>query len=289
MNSYVALVPITLLILSGTGIVSQTFAETVLTLDTDKQIYDHASTIMLTGHVEPVDIRGSEVTILCKSPDTNGDGNPDGVCGIYQLGVNSDGDFSLSINTSTFLMEKDGVYQFQAQYSSLADATVSVELVDAIETSESETETESEIGIAVSGTLGESTGEFYSLGAGQIEYDMTCDADPAFFANGDDDSIIVHLEPKTDGIITLTLHEELIKPFEDGTFVVIINNQEMQDFTQIGNTLTIPCTVGTEKIEIHGSWAIPEFGVIAAMILAVAIVSIIVVTAKTRLSLVPKY
>ena len=281
MNRYVALVPIALLILSGTGIVSQTFAETVLTLDTDKQIYDHTSTIILTGHAEPVDLRGSEVTILCKSPGGTG------VCGIYQLSVNSDGDFSLSINTSTYLMKKDGVYQFQAQYSSLASATVSVELVDAIETSE--TETESEIGIAVSGTLGESTEEFYSLGAGQVEYDMTCDANPAFFANGDDDSIIVHLEPKTDGIITLTLHEELIKPFEDGTFAVIINNQEMQDFTQVGNTLTIPCTVGTEKIEIHGSWAIPEFGVIAVMILAVAIVSIIVVTAKTRLSLVPKY
>ena len=159
MNSYVTLVPIALLILSGTGIVSQTFAETALTLDTDKQIYDHASTIILTGHVEPVDLRGSEVTILCKSPGGTG------VCGIYQLSVNSDGDFSLSINTSTFLMKKDGVYQFQVQYSSLADATISVELVDAIETSE--TETESEIGIAVSGTLGESTGEFYRLGAGQ--------------------------------------------------------------------------------------------------------------------------
>ena len=279
MNSYVALVPIALLILSGTGIISQTFAETVLTLNADKQIYDHTSTIILTGHAEPVDLRGSEVTILCKSPGGTG------VCGIYQLGVNSDGDFSLSINTSTFLMKNDGVYQFQAQYSSLASATVSVKLVDAIETSE----TESEIGIAVSGTLGESTGEFYRLGAGQIEYDMTCDAEPSFFANGDDDSIIIHLEPKTDGIITLTLHEELIKPFEDGTFVVIINNQEMQDFTQVGNTLTIPCTVGTEKIEIHGSWAIPEFGMMAAMILAVAIVSIIVVTAKTRLNLVPKY
>jgi len=281
MNSYVSLVPIALLILSGTGIVSQTFAETVFTLDTDKQIYDHTSTIILTGHVEPVDLRGSEVTILCKSPGGTG------VCGVYQLGVNSDGDFSLSINTSTFLMKNNGVYQFQAQYSNLANATISVELVDAIETSE--TETESEIGIAVSGTLEEPTEQLYELGAGQIEYDMTCDANPAFFANGDDDSIIIYLDPKIDGIITLTLHEELIKPFEDGTFAVIINNQEMQDFTQVGNTLTIPCTVGTEKIEIHGSWAIPEFGVIAAMILAVAIVSIIVVTAKTRLSLVPKY
>ena len=284
MNRYIVLFPVALLILSGTGIVSQAFAATTMTMETDRHVYDHASTIILTGHVEPVDLRGSEVTILCKSPGGTG------VCGIYQLGVNSDGNFSLSINTSTFLMKNDGTYQFQAQYSSLADATVSVELVDAVETSES-SETGTDIGTAITGQIETETGEsvLYKLGAGQIEYDMTCDADPAFFANSDDDSIIVYLDPTSDGIITLTLHEELIKPFEDGTFAVIINNQEMQDFTQIGNTLTIPCLVGTEKIEIHGSWAIPEFGVIAAMILAVAIISIIVVTAKTRLSIVPRY
>ena len=240
MNRYIVLFPVALLILSGTGIVSQAFAATTMTMETDRHVYDHASTIILTGHVEPVDLRGSEVTILCKSPGGTG------VCGIYQLGVNSDGNFSLSINTSTFLMKNDGTYQFQAQYSSLADATVSVELVDAVETSES-SETGTDIGTAITGQIETETGEsvLYKLGAGQIEYDMTCDADPAFFANSDDDSIIVYLDPTSDGIITLTLHEELIKPFEDGTFVVIINNQEMQDFTQIGNTLTIPCLVGT--------------------------------------------
>jgi len=42
-------------------------------------------------------------------------------------------------------------------------------------------------------------------------------------------------------------------------------------------------------VEIIDGHVIPEFGVIAAMILAVANVSIIVVTAKTRLSLVPRY
>ena len=281
MNRYVTLVPIAILILAGPSVVSQAFAATTITVNTDNYIYDHASTIILTGNVEPVDLRGSDVTILCKSPGGTG------VCGVYQISVNSDGNFSVSINTSTSLMKNDGIYEFQVKYSSLADATVSVELVDAIETSESN---ESSMGTAVSGTLTEkSGGTLYELGAGQLEYDMTCDASPAFFANADDDSIIIYLDPETDGIITLTLHEELIKPFEDGTFVVIINNQEMQDFTQVGNTLTIPCLVGTEKIEIHGSWAIPEFGVIAAMILAVAIVSIIVVTAKTRLSIVPRY
>ena len=284
MNRYAVFVPIAILILGGTVIVPQAFAEYNMTLETDNQIYDHASTIILSGNVDPVDPNGSPVTIVCKSPGGTG------VCGIYQLDVNSDGDFSVSINTSTFLMKKDGVYNFQAKYSVLADATTSVELVNAIETYEESGSSSPQMGTAVSGTMtDESGGTFYELGAGQVEYDMTCDADPAFFANADDDSLVIHLDPKSDGIITLTLHEELIKPFDDGTFAVIINNQEMQDFTQVGNTLTIPCLVGTEKIEIHGSWAIPEFGVIAAMILAVAIVSIIVVTAKTRLSIIPRY
>ena len=43
------------------------------------------------------------------------------------------------------------------------------------------------------------------------------------------------------------------------------------------------------EVEILDGHVIPEFGVIAAMILAVAIVSIIVVTAKTKLSIVPRY
>ena len=276
------LVPIAILILTGIGVVSQAFGVTIMTIEADNSIYDHASTIILTGNVDPVDLGGSAVTIICKSPGGTG------VCGIYQLSVNSDGNFSVSINTATFLMKKDGIYEFQANYSGLADATVSVELTNAIETSETETAVTGTAvtGTAVTGPAGE---PFYKLGAGQIEYDMTCTATPAFFANADDDSIVIYLDSTDDGILTITLHEELIRPFEDGTFVVIADNQVMQDFTQVGNTLTIPCMAGTEKIEIVGSWAIPEFGVIATMILVVAIISIIVVTAKTRLSLVPRY
>ena len=274
--------PIALLILSGPGIVSQAFATTTMTLETDSHVYDHASVIIVTGNIDPVDLGGSEITIICKSP-------VGGVCGLEQISPDSNGDFSAMFDTSSKLLKYDGVYQFQAQYSSLASATVSVELVDATETTGSESESP-QMGTAVSGTITEKSGvTLHELGAGQIEYDMTCDAEPAFFANSDDDSLVIYIEPVTDGIITFTLHEELIKPFDDGTFAVIINNQEMQDYTQIGNTLTIPCLVGTEKIEIHGSWVIPEFGVIAAMVLAVAIVSIIVVTAKTRLSIVPRY
>ena len=282
MNRYVALVPIAVLILAGTGVVSQAFAATTITMETDKDVYDHSSEIVVTGHVEPVDLRGSEITIIVKRM------YPVGLVQVDQIAVNNDGNFSTTINTANAKMKYDGPYLIKAQYSNLAEITISVELTNAIETSETG---EVVTGQAVTGqaVTGISEESFYKLSPGQIEYDITCNATPAFFANADDDSIVIYVDPTDDGILTITLHEELIKPFEDGTFVVIVNNQEMQDFTQVGNTLTIPCVAGTEKIEIHGSWAIPEFGVIAAMILAVAIISIIVVTAKTKLSIVPRY
>jgi len=277
MNKHVLFVAVTILILAGTGIVSQAYAAFTITMETDKDVYDHSSVITVTGQIDPVDPEGSEVSIQVFAPNGN-------LAYVAQVSVNSDGDFSTTINTAS--LKSDGTYTIKAQYGKLADVTVSVELTNAIEASETGTTVTGTIGSTVTGSFGES---FYKFGAGQIEYDITCNATPGFFANADDDSIVIYLDPTDDGIITVTLHEELIKPFEDGAFVVIVDNQEMQDFTQGGNTLTIPCMAGTEKIEIHGSWAIPEFGVIAAMILAVAIVSIIVVTAKTRLSLVPRY
>jgi len=291
MNNHVMVALVAVLILAGTGLASQAFAATVITINTDKDVYDHTDTITITGTVSPVDENPIPVTIMFLNQYNS-------LITIAQPDVNSDGSWSAQIvlNPKDRLQSEDGVYEIRAQYTEGTQITTSIELMNAVETSEAGG---TEVGTAVTGTagtdvigtdvIGPSGEPYYKLAGGQIDYDETCDAAPAFFANADDDSIVIYLDPTNDGILTVTLHEELIKPFEDGTFAVIVNNQEMQDFTQVGNTLTIPCTVGTEKIEIHGSWAIPEFGVIAAMILAVAIVSIIVVTAKTKLSLVPRY
>ena len=281
MNKRVLFVAVAISILAGTGIVSQAYAGFTITIETDKDVYDHSSVITVTGQVEPIDPQGTEVTIIVKRMD------PVGLVQIDQIAVNSDGSFSTTIMTENSKMKYDGTYLINAKYVG-TETTVSIELTNAIETSETGTAV---TGTAVTGTAVTGTAEeiLYKLSPGQIVYDITCNATPAFYANADDDSIVIYLDPTDDGILTVTLHEELIKPFEDGTFVVIVDNQVMGDFTQIGNTLTIPCVAGTEKIEIHGSWAIPEFGVIAAMILAVAIISIIVVTAKTRLSLVQRY
>ena len=286
MNSYVTPVLVAILILSTSGIASQAFAATTITINTDKDVYDHTDTITITGTIDPVNEYEMPVSILFVNQYNS-------IVEIDQLFVNSDGSWSgqIVLNPDNHLQSEDGVYEIRANYGDFASTILLIELTNAVETSEGV-----EMGTAVTGTAvigtdvtGPSGEPFYKLAGGQIDYDSTCNASPAFFANADDDSIVIYLDPTNDGILTVTLHEDLIKPFEDGSFAVIVNNQEMQDYTQVGNTLTIPCMIGTEKIEIHGSWAIPEFGVIAAMILAVAIISIIVVTAKTKLSLVPRY
>ena len=130
----------------------------------------------------------------------------------------------------------------------------------------------------------------YELEAGgPIEYDLTCSTlPPTFFANPDNSTLEIDIEGTNDGILTVTLDEGVIKPLSDGSFVVFVDGQQV-NFDQDGDTLIIPCGAGDKKIEIVGSWAVPEFGTIAAMILVVAIVAIIAVSAKTKLSLVPRY
>ena len=248
-----------------------------ITMETDKTVYDHASVITVTGNVEPVDPNGSDVTIIIERAV------PSGIAGIAQVSVNSDGDFSTTINTATGSMKYDTTYLIKAQYVD-AETTVSVELTAADETYSSESVTATTVTPKTETSLSE------LVGGGPIEYDLTCSAtSPTFWPNADDSTLEIHMEATHDGTLTITLHEEVIKPFGDGTFFVFVNGEEIQDFVQDENMLIIPCKAGDEKIEIVGSWAVPEFGTIAAMILVVAIVAIIAVSAKTKLSLVPRY
>ena len=107
-------------------------------------------------------------------------------------------------------------------------------------------------------------------------------------ANSDDDTLLVHLfGADDDGELKITLNKDIITPFDDGSYFVLINNEEIE-FEQMGRTLHIEYGAGTEKIEIVGSHVVPEFGTIAMIVLAVAIVSIIVITTKTRTTLIPR-
>ena len=107
-------------------------------------------------------------------------------------------------------------------------------------------------------------------------------------ANSDDDTLLVHLFDTTDdGELKITLNKDIITPFDDGSYFVLVDNEEV-DFEQMGNTVHVEYWAGAERIEIVGSHVVPEFGTIAMIILAVAILSIIAITAKTKISLIPR-
>jgi predicted secreted protein with PEFG-CTERM motif len=115
-----------------------------------------------------------------------------------------------------------------------------------------------------------------------------------------DKSLIITIETTNDGELTVTLPRGLIDAKlgpdgmsgDDDSFFVLVDGAEV-DFdettTSEDRTLTIPFEDGTTEIEIIGTFVIPEFGAMAAIILAVAIVSIIAVSAKSRLSILPRY
>jgi len=106
--------------------------------------------------------------------------------------------------------------------------------------------------------------------------------------NTDDATLLVHLfGADDDGELKITLNSDIITPFDDGSYFVLIGGEEVE-FEQMGSTLHISYAAGTEKIEIVGSHVVPEFGTIAMIVLAVAIISIIAITAKTKTSLIPK-
>ena len=273
MGTYITSLLVAALIITGTGFTSQAFAGSI-TVETDSDVYDHSSLITVTGTVDPVDDNEVDVIIMMFAPNGN-------IAHIDQINVNSDGTFSAEISTAGNFMKNNGTYQIQVSYSTV-EVTTSVELVATTETAGTVT-TET----AETAETGESIIES-AITSGQISYDITCGTISHFVPNGDDDNVTVMVDGSGDGTLIITLHEEIIKPFDDGDFFVMVNGEEA-DFIQNGNNLIIPCDEGTERIEIYGSWAIPEFGVIAGVILAVAIASIIAVSAKSRLAIVPKY
>jgi len=266
---------IVIFIVAGTSITSA-FAIPI-SIETDNDVYDHSSIITVTGQIANLDPNYLAVALKVLSPNGN-------IAGVAQPGVNNDGSFMGTFNTSGYSWKNNGTYQIIATYQKI-DTTISIEIKDAIETGMT-----AETAAATAPIAETEAASFYEFPEGQIAYDITCSTtSPSFIGNGDDSTLDIYIDATDDGMLTISLDESIIKPLDDGTFFVLVNNESFFDFTQEGNKLTIPCNVGDEKISIVGSWAIPEFGTIAVMILVVAIVSIIIVSAKTKLSLVPKY
>ena len=99
-----------------------------------------------------------------------------------------------------------------------------------------------------------------------------------------ENSIVISLETAEDGVLSVTTSDFLIRPFNDGGFLVVADGEKIHSVKYENKILTIPYTAQTEKVEVYGSYVIPEFGTIAIIVLAVAVVSIIALSRKNSIS-----
>ena len=227
---------------------------------TDRTIYDHNDKITVHGRV--ANISGNPAILTVVSPLNS-------VVTIAQIDVGNDGSFETTLNTEGGLWKHDGTYTIKVNYGASQNNKALVELTG--ETS------------ASSGNC--SSSEIYLKGDYCIPYSISSGMVTGASINKNDNSIIVRISADQEGTLTLNPDESIL----NGVFMVLVDGQEWDDVEISGNQVTVMFPAGTEKVEVVGTFVIPEFGTIAVMILAVAIISIIAVSARSRLSIMPRY
>ena len=199
---------------------------------------------------------------------------------IGQMDV-SGGSYSDTINVSTL----DGAYTIAVNQGSSGKYNLSVSIDVSGGSSDSSTSVNNQTTATAETEATESASPVatFTLTAGGMEGSTTIDVSGTTDRSGD---ITLTVTAPNGNIVTISQ----ISP-SGGSFATTITTGGPL-WSQDG-MYTIKAVQGslwkTAQVEVIDGHVIPEFGVIAAMILAVAIVSIIVVTAKTKLSLVPRY
>jgi predicted secreted protein with PEFG-CTERM motif len=246
-----------------------------ITVTTDQESYADGDTIVISGETKDY-ISGVQVSVVVTNPIGN-------VVTVQQIDLGTDKTYSTSITAGGGLWKAAGTYTVKVQYGGENRANETT-----FEFSGSSGGGPSGKKIHVENTDFDVS---YSITGGKV-LGITADVEAK--------SLLVSIET-TDpngGVLKLTLPRALIDAkitaTEDDNFFVLIDGEESADATETettstDRTLTIPFLDGTEEIEIIGTQIVPEFGAIAALVLAVAIISIIAVSAKTRLRLMPKY
>ena len=277
MNSTTSLMLVALVAIVGTmSIASEAHAQTLpLTVEADKSVYGHDSTITVTGQVANVIPGNVPITLTVMSPMAS-------LVTIDQFTVSNDGSYSTTISTSGNLWKYDGTYTIEVNYGSL-DNNVKVELTGGVAVVEKEHMDHGDKEMSHDDV--ECGSSEVNIGGNCTSYDISNGHVTSATVNTNDNSVIINIDSDGDGTLTISPSTST----QTGIFMVLVDGEESDDAEINGNTVIVPFGAETEQIEIIGTFVSPEFGTLAAMILAVAIISIIAISAKSRLSIVPRY
>jgi len=248
-----------------------------IVVTTDKSSYSEGEIVTVTGEVRDL-YSQTPVSVIVKAPNGN-------LVSIAQVTVGADKKFSTEFTAGGGLMKAEGSYTITVQYGTEnRSATTSFEFGGSTVPPKGGLSNVTDKTVLVEGAT-DLIG--YSITGGKL-----LNIIPDFDAK----SLIISIDATEDGMLTLTIPRTVFDSVEDGIDVevfVLIDQEEAADFDEIttatDRTITIEFPAGTEEIEIIGTFVVPEFGTIAAMILAVAIISIIAVSAESKLSIIPRY
>ena len=247
-----------------------------ITLLADNTAYQEGDVITITGTIEKV-IVGMPVTLQIFFEKN--------LIQVSQVKVSQDGEFTDTFTAAGPQWQNEGTVIIKADYGG-ASTELNIEF---FKNTSGEYTSNYEVKIPDGGTF-------------DVPYTMKGGIISSMEINQKNLSLIINIATSSDGNLNLNLPRDSIDSInnsgQDIDFIVLMfeGNSEIPiqtDFKKVETddefrSIDIPVKDGDTKIEIIGTHVVPEFGTIAMIVLAVAIVSIIAVSAKSRLSIMPR-
>ena len=182
------------------------------------------------------------------------------VVDVSQNVVNDDGTFAFTLNTKGNTWKYDGEYVIRVQYGNYDVSNWAVvNLVGGVMAENTVTPPEST-------RITECSENAIAVADKCIPYMLT--SGKLISTVVDEDSIVLHVHTE-DGPGSLELSE--LKSVLLDTHTILVDGQQWDDVVIDENTVTVMYPAGTVEISVYAAKVIPEFGAIAAIVLAICI------------------
>jgi len=247
------------------------FSQLLLEVTLSEEVYFEGDVIVISGKVSTV-IQDTPVIIQVIHLGENGEEN---IIEFRQIEISQDGTFSETIKAEGPQWRVTGEYVLRGFYG--IDNIVDV-YFDFFKK-------DHEASLIFEVEKPDQSGTFdieYIIRGGNVTDIIV---DQLFF------ELVVLIEPKSDGSITLELPRTVINATKsdgmDDIFIILIDGIQVP-YTETQNdanarTITIEFEEIDTDIEIIGTSVIPEFGTISSLVFAVSIISIIIISSKRNL------
>ena len=253
---------IILLVFSTLPVFAQSDEIPFLTVITDDNHYDEGDTVVVSGQV---------ATVIVDTPiilQVWFEGN---MIDIAQFFPAQDGSYSNTIIAEKPSWKQEGEYTVRVSYGegNIAETTITfTPKQEFLETTDS-----FEVEIPNGGTF-------------DVEYSIRGGTIQDIILEPDNFTLLVLIEAPDEGTVSLKLPRESLdaeKPNgQDETFIVLIDDVQVSyEETETNSQLrfiTINVEEGDSEIEIIGTYAIPEFGVVTVLILVLGVITTIGLT-----------